>query len=134
MQAALISLIAAGASSNQIAEAAVNEWREIDAVLSPIIGLHGVAALYKRALHLILDDYPWMISAHDEQLVLGDFASLKMALAKRTSAEASAANLSLFQSFHSTLVSLIGESLTDRLLISIVDNPLRGDAAQDIPS
>jgi hypothetical protein len=136
MQAALLSLVAAGASSSQIAEAAVNEWREIDAVLSPIIGPHGVAALYKRALHLIRDDYPWLIAAHEyeDELLFNDFISLKTALAKRTTAEASAANLSLYQSFHTTLVSLIGESLTHRLLTSILDNPLRGDAVQDTSS
>ena len=134
MQAVLVSLAAAGASSGQIAETAVIKWRELNTVLSPIIGPHGVAALYKRALHLIRDDYPWLVSAHDDELAFGDFISLKTALIKRTSAEASAANLSLYQSFHTTLISLIGESLTGRLLSSISDNPLRGDAVQDTSS
>lgn len=134
MQAALVNLVAAGASSSQIAEAAVNKWQEIDAVLSPIIGPHGVAALYKRALHLIRDDYPWLIATHEEEIVVSDFISLKIALAKRTGAEASAANLSLYQSFYTTLASLIGESLTDRLLTPISENPLRGDAVQDTSS
>jgi hypothetical protein len=134
MQAALVSLAAAGANSGQIAETAVKKWRELDAVLSPIVGQHGVAALYKRALHLIRDDYPWLVAAHDGERVFGDFVSLKTALTRRTSAEASAANLALYECFHKTLVSLIGESLTDRLLKSILDNPLHGDAVQDTPS
>lgn len=134
MQTALLSLAASGASSSQIAEAAVIKWRELAAVLSPIIGQHGVAALYRRALHLIRKDYPWLVSAHEEELIFGDFIALKTALAARGSSEASDANMALFQSFYQTLVSLIGESLSDRLLKSILDNPLRGDAAQDTSS
>lgn len=134
MQAALVSLVAAGASSSEIAEIAVKKWRELNAVLSPILGQQGVAALYKRSLHLKRNDYPWLVAADDREVVFGDFISLKTALAKRSSAEASAANLALYQSFHITLVSLIGESLTNRLLKSILDNPLNGDAVQDTSS
>lgn len=131
MQAAPGGPTAAGASSSQIAETAVRKWREINAILSPILGQQGVAALYKRALHLTREEYPWLVAAHDGERVFGDFMPLKTALAKRSSAEGSAANLALFQSFQTTLVSLIGESLSTRLLKSFLDNPLNGDAVQD---
>lgn len=121
-------------SSSQIADMAVKKWRELDAVLSPIIGQHGVAALYKRALYLIRNEYAWLASAHEGELVFGDFISLKIALTKQTSTEANAANLALYQSFYKTLVSLIGESLSDRLLFSMLDNSLDGDAVQDASS
>lgn len=132
MQAALIRLAAAGASSSQIAATAVKKWQELDAVLSPVIGHAGVAALYKRALHLLRSDYPWLVSAHDAETTFGEFISLKAALTQRTSAEASAVNLALYLAFYKTLVSLIGESLTDRLLQSIWENPSHGDAVEDI--
>lgn len=134
MEAALVSLAAAGASSGEIAETAVKKWRELAVVLSPIIGQQGVTALYKRALHLIRDDYPWLLSNDDGEPVVDDFSSLEKALANRSSTEASAANLALYKSFHTTLVSLIGASLTDRLIASIFDNTLRGDAVQDTTS
>lgn len=127
----LLSLVATGASSSQIAEIAVKKWQEIDAVLSPIIGREGMATLYKRALHLIRDDYPWLTAAHEGELAFGDFVALKSVLSERTSAEASAASLALYQRFYKTLVSLIGESLTDRLLKSIEDNVFQGGAERD---
>ena len=132
MQEAMGRLTAtgAGASSSQIAEAAIRKWQEFDAALSPILGSHGVAALYERSLHLIHDDYPWLVSDQNEVRASGDFTSLKTALTKRTSAEASAANSLLYQTFHTTLVNLIGELLVDRLLKSTLDYPLHLDPAQ----
>lgn len=130
----LVSLVAKGLSSNQIAEIAVEAWQEIDAVLSPIIGREGMAMLYKRALYLIREDYPWLLAAHEVEHAFGDFALLKMALSERSRGEARAASLALYQRFCKTLESLIGESLTDRLLKSIADTVFQDEAGRDNPS
>ncbi|HTF86264.1 MAG TPA: hypothetical protein VL987_16895 [Cellvibrio sp.] len=127
----LISLVATGMNSNQIAEIAAEAWQEIDGVLSPIIGREGMAMLYKRALHLIRDEYPWLMAAHEGENAFADFAALKTALSERTKVEASAASLALYQRFYKTLVNLIGEPLTDRLFKSIPDNALQREAKQN---
>lgn len=131
MKATLLRLVAEGASSRQIADTAVLKWLELDAVLSPIIGQNGVAALYNRSIHSVQITYPWLVAAHESDVEYGDFATLRSALTKKTSAEASAANLALYQAFYNTLISLIGAPLTDRLLESISDEPSSGDAVQD---
>lgn len=127
----LVSLVATGMNSNQIAEIAAEAWQEIDGVLSPIIGREGMAMLYKRALHLIRDEYPWLMAAHEGENAFADFAALKTALSERTKVEASAASLGLYQRFYKTLVNLIGEPLTDRLFKSIPDNALQREAKQN---
>src|SRR5688500_8873461 len=58
--APLAQRIGEDASAAQIAEAVIATFSEIDAVLSPIIGTRGVAALYRRSLHLTAATHPWM--------------------------------------------------------------------------
>jgi hypothetical protein len=47
------------ASARQVADAASTIWSNINSAMSPIIGQHGVAALFKRSLHLQQVNYPW---------------------------------------------------------------------------
>ena len=50
--APLADLVSDGADAEQLADAIVAMWLEIDQALHPIIGHRGVAALYNRSLHL----------------------------------------------------------------------------------
>lgn len=131
MEATFVRLSAEGLSSAQLADEAVARWRELDSILSPIIGQRGVAALYKRALYLIRGEYPALIASHADDLPFGDFAPLRDFLTQQTSAEASVINLALYKSFYSILTGLIGVSLTERLLQTTTDNPSSGPAVQD---
>jgi hypothetical protein len=130
MQATFLRLAAEGASSQKMADAAVDEWRAIELSLSPIVGKSGVAALYKRAIHLIRDAYPWLAAAHDGNGPFGDFLPLHTALSQQNRANAIDANVALYTSFHNILISLIGASLTQRLLYPL-ENSSHGDAVQD---
>lgn len=131
IQAKLAQLSAQGANAEQIADAAVVAWRGIDAVLSPIIGQRGVAALYKRSLHLSRGDYPWLTTVAEGVLQTSDFTSLQTALARQTSANAVAANGALLHAFTELLTNLIGASLTERLLQSVLEHPFNGHAVQE---
>lgn len=123
MKATFVRLAAEGATAKQVADEAVLKWRELDSALSPIIGKRGVTALYKRALHLIRADYPWLVAAHAGEFLFGDFVSLHTALTRQGGAVAASANLALYDSFYHLLISLIGLSLTERLLQSVQDHP-----------
>ena len=117
--------------SAAIAAAAVSTWGEIAAALSTIIGHGGVVALYQRSLHLTRADYPWLSAADESELRVNGFAALGTALAQQTSLDAAAAQAALMHTFRDLLLSLIGSSLTERLLGSVWDPPSGGHAGQD---
>ncbi|HEY9199595.1 MAG TPA: hypothetical protein VIR60_09525 [Gammaproteobacteria bacterium] len=124
-------MAAQGASVEEIAEAAVATWRNIDAALSPIIGQRGVAALYKRSLHLSRAHHPWLTTAAESTPQPDDFTALQTATAQQTTADAMAANDALLQNFTDLLANLIGASLTERLLRSVWDHPSSGHAVPE---
>ena len=119
------------ADAERIAVAAVAKWCGIDAALSPIIGQRAVAALYNRSLHLIRADYPWLRTQYDDELESREFTALKTALSQQPPSTAVAAHVALLKTFNDLLTSLIGASLTERLLQPVWDNHSSGLAAQD---
>jgi len=131
IQATLAHLVAEGADPRRVADKAAATWRDIDVALSPIIGKLGVAALFKRSLYLSRTEHPWLAAIADPAQSPGNFEGLREAMMQQTSARASAANSALLLTFHDLLTSLIGDSLTERLLRSVRDNPPSGDAVQD---
>ncbi|MGI9024323.1 MAG: hypothetical protein ACR2GP_01875 [Burkholderiaceae bacterium] len=131
MHSALAQVAATGVDASQIADIAFSTWRGIDAALSPIIGQRGVAALFKRSLYLARAPHPCLASVYDGELGPGEFASLRIALSQQTSADASAANAALLQTFHDLLANLIGATLTEQLLRPVLDAPALNDFATD---
>ncbi|MEY4562156.1 MAG: hypothetical protein RLZZ618_1433 [Pseudomonadota bacterium] len=123
-----------GASPSQIAAALVAIWREIDTALTPILGQRGVAALFGRSLHLAAVSHGWFADARSTLPITMDFDALLAATARQTPAEAMAGGAQLLQTFHGLLATLVGGSLTDRLLRSAWDNSSSSAPAQDLPS
>ena len=115
----------------QIADAIVATWQEIDEALTPIIGQRGVAALYKRSLYLTGSAYPWLSSTHESVQTVMDLAALKSVLAQQSSGAAATGGSQLLQTFKDLLASLIGPSLSERLLRSAWTTSLSGLPAQD---
>jgi hypothetical protein len=113
---ALSDLAAGGADADQVAEAIVVLWREIDLALHPVIGRRGVAAMFSRCLNLNAAAYPWLSSAHQGALEAVDPSALKAVLAQRPPAQALAGGTAVLQSFRDLLVSLVGAPLADRLV------------------
>jgi len=122
---------ASSADAAQIADAAVAAWAAIHGALAPIIGARGIAALYKRSVHLALADHPWLAAAYEGAPQPGDFASLRAALSQQTAQNAAAAHDALLKTFQDLLDSLIGRSLTQRLLQTARDQFSSGAAVQD---
>jgi hypothetical protein len=132
IQSALTQLSTDGADAPRIAHVAIATLDAIDAALAPIISQRGVAALYQRSLFLIRPGFPWLVAVYEGALVPGDFSSLQAALAEQSAEDAMLGTTALLCTFNDLLSSLIGESLTERLLGSICDTPSSGDAVQDI--
>jgi len=113
---ALTRLGGNGAGSAQIAEVIVSTLQDIDAALSPVIGKGGVAALYKRSLYLAAASHPPFIGLHEGAPTVLDMDALTAALSLQTGADAAGSGGALLQAFYELLASLVGPSLTDRLL------------------
>lgn len=118
IQTGFVRSLAEGASSDEVAEAAVLIWRNIDAALAPIIGPQGVAALLRRSQYLLRDTCPWLASCPPDPPGAPAFDALKSALGAQAAADAAQANGALLQVFNDLLSSLIGASLSERLLRS----------------
>jgi len=131
MQQPLAIRIDADAGAAQIAAAVLAIWEEIDDALTPIVGPLGVVALYRRTVHLVAAQYPWLAGRDEGVLTDTDPAVLKSVLAQRSSAEAAAGGSAFLDTFHELLASLIGPSLTARLLRSVWEPPSSGAATQD---
>jgi hypothetical protein len=89
---------------------------------------------YKRSLYLAAAAHPWL-RLQDEALAAPDLdlAVLKPVFARQEGAEALAGGIALLQAFHGLLSSLIGSSLTSRLLDAVwtPPSPSSGPPAQD---
>ena len=131
--APLSDRVSAGADAEQVADAVVAIWLDIEQALHPIIGHRGVAALYNRSIHLTAAAYPWLAIDQPAVPAAVDPSGLRSALLQRAAAEAAAGGNALFQTFHELFVSLVGASLTDRLLGSVWSHSSPGLPARTPP-
>lgn len=110
--------------ASAVAEATISTWHQVASHLIPVIGAGGVDVLFNRSLHLTCTAFPWLtiLGDHRDNTVL--FASLKARLTGRDPDAAVEASYTLLVTFVELLMSLIGESLTERLLSSVWEPPL----------
>jgi hypothetical protein len=90
--------------------------QDIAAVLTPILGSRGVAALYQRTLHVTRSSHAWVAGPQEIAQHIIDLVALQAAFARQDRDEAAAAATALLHAFHDLLASLIGEPLCQRLL------------------
>ena len=129
--AAVARLAAEGADAATIAAQAIAAWREAHGVLAPIIGEPGVAAVFRRSLHLAETDHAWLASVHESTAGADLMIPLHAALSAQTSSQAVSGNDALLRTFIDLLSNLIGSALTQRLLISAPARHGGTDAMQE---
>lgn len=105
--------------ANAIAEATLNIWRQVATRLTPVIGVRGVDALFSRSLHVTSKTFLWLSMVGNNGNSNTRLASLKLRLASQETATAAQASDALLVTFIELLATLIGESLTDRLLVPV---------------
>ncbi len=116
----------------QVADKIVLSLREIEDALSPVIGKRGVAALFRRSLYLTGRSYPLLAGIHAGDATAIDSAALKSELAQQSSANATEFGVALLQTLDEVMTSLVGSSLTERLLRSVWANFMSASPAQEI--
>lgn len=129
-----VALARRAKTAGQVADTMVATWQAIDAALSPIIGQRGIAMLYKRSLHVTRATHPWLTGTPEDGPATMDLMALKCVFAQQSSTHAIAAGGALLQTFHELLSSLIGLSLTERLLRPVWAPFLAAPPAQDTSS
>jgi len=105
-------------STGDVADVAVKLWQPLAAQLISIVGEGGFNALYARSLHLVSRQYPWLASGTLADSDNPEFKALKSSLENQSAADAGQAILAFLILFTDALSSLIGESLTTRILTS----------------
>ena len=130
--AALTQRVAEDASSRQIADAVGAMWADIESALWPVLGRRGVAALFKRTLHLSATRYPWLAGLKPGGAgSAADLGELTQLLAEQSPAAATEAGCAVFENFRALLTTLIGERLSERLLQAAWSISSRAGPAQD---
>lgn len=104
---------------------------EIGAALTPIIGPRGMAALYKRSLFLTGQTHPALLGLQEHVQAEMDLSHLMAALTPLSDAEATRVGGALLIAFYELISSLVGPSLTERLLRSLWDRPLSDPPASE---
>jgi hypothetical protein len=109
--------------ANATSEATAATWRLVEAQLVPVIGARGLDVLFRRALHQTTAAFPWLAACVDRGGSAGPLPSLMACLASRHTAAAAEAAYALLLTFTELLATLIGESLTERLLAPVWARP-----------
>jgi hypothetical protein len=99
-----------------VAARAIAHWQSIIAALTPVIGQHGMTALYRRTMSLCATTHTWLPPTHDDTSMAMQLTSLRNVLGQRSVADATDASHAMLTTITALLVSLIGETLTQQLL------------------
>jgi hypothetical protein len=91
-------------------------WRRIGGQLVPLIGESGLCALFGRAVRTLAVRYEWLSVGPARKSVDELLVALERDLAGADPATANIANMELLNTFTRQLSTLIGETLTSRLL------------------
>ena len=102
--------------AKEIAAAVADTWPQVTARLAPVIGVRGVTVLLRRAVHLTSTTFPWLQVPENEQEGAVLLQTLTTRLAEQRASTAVEASRALLVTFTELLTTLIGESLTERLL------------------
>jgi hypothetical protein len=130
--ASLAHRVGPDAGSARIAQALVTTLQDMDAALTPIIGKQGAVALYRRSLHLCLAKHPQLAGTCDSAQALLDVLALKPVLVEQSAGDALLFSEVMLTTFYELLTTLIGPSLTARLLRDVWEPSLSDTPSQEI--
>ncbi|WP_236710287.1 hypothetical protein [Pseudomonas sp. RIT-PI-q] len=115
----------------RIAQAIISTLQDMDTGLTPIIGHQGVAALYRRSLHLCASTHPRLAGTYDSVQAAMDLTALKSVLIEQSKADALFFGEVLLTTYYELLTTLIGPSLTARLLRGVWEPSLSDTPSQE---
>lgn len=129
--ASLAHRVGPSADTARIAEVIVSILQGMDAALTPIIGQQGVVALTRRSIHLSASIHPHLTSTFERAQAAPDLLGLKSVLVEQSEADALLFGEGLLITFYTLLTTLIGPSLTARLLRDVWEPSLSDTPSQE---
>lgn len=102
------------------ADVIMSSWRNVDYVLSQVVGKRGFEELYRRSLQSTGLKYPWIKLASVEKKGPVDFSILHTILLTQSPVDFAAASDAMMEEFQGILADLIGFSVTERLLSPVI--------------
>ncbi|MDR7194648.1 hypothetical protein [Luteimonas terrae] len=123
VESLLRRVAAEGGGTDAITAQALTLWDDLSGALVPIIGQRGMSALFSRALHLAGARHAWLQAEFEAAGGVPDFPILAEAGSRQAEDDAIVAIADLFDTFERLLVTLIGASLSERLLHPLRDDP-----------
>lgn len=117
----------------KIADAIIATLQDMNAALAPIIGEQGVVALFRRSF-IVCSKIPRLAGMYDSLLPAMTLAEFKIVLLKQSAVNALYLGENLLISLYQLLTTLIGPSLTAKLLRSVLQTSLSDTPPQDISS
>jgi hypothetical protein len=106
-------------------------WLDINRTLDPVLGRRGMAALYDRSVQIAQLEHAWVAGIHERLPSETELDSLARVFDARDPGEAARGGAALLRSFCRLLASLVGASLTERLLRPVLINLSNGKAVPD---
>ena len=113
-------------TAEETADATLTQWTVIGSSLVPILGPRGFAAVSKRSLELAGAKHPWLADLarlDDDADIPVTGEALRAAVARQKSKEAVHGSQTYVAAIQDLLSSLVGPSLTERLLRKVWTQP-----------
>jgi hypothetical protein len=129
--ASLAHRVGPNADTARIAQAIVSTLQDMNTALTPIIGQQGVVALCRRSLHLCVSAHPRLADTYDSVQAALDLNALKSVLVEQSEADALFFGEVLLTTYYELLTTLIGPSLTARLLRDVWEPSLSDTPSQE---
>ncbi|MCC7698738.1 MULTISPECIES: hypothetical protein [Janthinobacterium] len=99
-----------------VVDVSIRLWEQLATELNQIIGERGVESMYARSLHQSQKQFNWL-TPHPPQALEAAMRALRASLQGQAETAACAASTAMMMHFINTLILLIGELLTNSILL-----------------
>jgi hypothetical protein len=99
-----------------VVDVSIRLWEQLATELNQIIGERGVESMYARSLHQSQKQFSWL-TPHPPQALEAAMTALRASLQAQADSAACAASTAMMMHFINTLILLIGELLTNSILL-----------------
>lgn len=99
-----------------VVDVSIRLWQQLATELNQIIGERGVESMYARSLHQGRKQFIWL-TPHPPQALQTAMSTLRTSLQGQAAPIACAASTAMLMHFINTLILLIGELLTNSILL-----------------
>ena len=99
-----------------VVDVSIRLWEQLATELNQIIGERGVESMYARSLHQSQRQFSWL-TLHPQQALAAAMTALRASVQGQADSAACAASTAMLMHFINTLILLIGELLTNSILL-----------------